>query len=63
MEIYRTLKEINSKCSDFSDLPESFSETVKKEELNEYLSKEKQIEDKVVESFLNLIFDEVNLNL
>lgn len=59
MEINRALAVVNEKCGNFSCLPESMCTNISKVEFQKYLLETQKIGEKEVETFLNLIYDEV----
>ena len=59
MEINRALAVINEKCGNFSCLPEKMCSIINKAQLQKFLLETQKIEKKEVETFLNLIYDEV----
>lgn len=61
MEINRALNIIYAKYGKFENLPDHMSINISKNDFLSYLQNENEINHKAIETFLNLIFDEVLL--
>lgn len=63
MEINKALSIIYSSYNKFQLLPESMSQIINKGLFQAYLQQNSTIDPKIIELFLNIIFDEVYLML
>ena len=59
MDITHTLRNINDKCGRFSSLPEHMLSTINKSDFRVHLTQTHNIDTMIVNSFLELIYDEV----
>lgn len=63
MDIIKVLSIIKDKCNNFEDIPEHMQQTIKKEDMINYLKEKTENAESEINYFISIIYDEVYINI